>query len=719
MAWALKNLSSSLSSSSSSSSSARKRRSGYLSPSTLDKFIPLQSSVRKEKRVNASSFLRARREATGCERDRCKKNERVLCQQSSGVCTPQLGRRRLSSCRGGRRVGLFMTFPSIIESTSHTTKSSTLSSFSSVAFSSSSSLRASFSSLSSSCRPRSHLSVLSSSQCCSFFSPSSSLSLFLLTSLQSSLPKSCLPHSVSLSSSSSFLFSSSHTPSPPSSASPHAHQRRAYTPPSKRTWSKQHSRIFTRRPLTDSFAVHRLHPALEWWRERALQPSSFFMGYPDLQSLPLRGGSAYINEMNASTLAVVLASIVYSPSPNPMDLNNHGGLQKTPSPFHSAVSSSSSAFTPIHLPQHTEQLRKDLARRAVAVCTPQKASEIELAYIFRGCLEAGVDERSVICTLIGRIEARLNRFAFYECLVLMQSFPYLNKGGGGGGDERRGVCTPHAKFMKKVLEHATLLLQYKSDDIPVEDLCLFIHLLVKTSRDCPILPLSPSLLQFIALSLIQGKPTHELSLCNPRLLSLAMAAFSNVRDLINLPLYTPQGGSSSSFFSRLRQLQNEEDQEKEEQENRQDRRKLDRQRDEEDLQRETERRRRRGEMESRIRLFCTSPILRAYAGPDVYQPSSLLTLSFLAPIVHALQSDTHGLPKRRREKEEERNGHSAGEGKDSEDMFTPLHDRSQIKKPRQLTEASAIAAEAACAEVSDHVKSREGKTIQGIARCLE
>ncbi|XP_026191189.1 uncharacterized protein LOC34624404 [Cyclospora cayetanensis] len=86
---------------------------------------------------------------------------------------------------------------------------------------------------------------------------------------------------------------------------PHALQQvRDYTPPSKRTWAKQNEKIHTRRPLTESFAMHKVHPTLEWWREKRSKPATF-MGFPDPLLHSLRGGSLYIEQMDAVTLACV------------------------------------------------------------------------------------------------------------------------------------------------------------------------------------------------------------------------------------------------------------------------------------------------------------------------------------------------------------------------------------------------------------------------------
>ena len=55
--------------------------------------------------------------------------------------------------------------------------------------------------------------------------------------------------------------------------------------------------------------MHRQHNEKEWWRERRLAPATF-MGFPDPSKQDLRGGSMYIEQMDAVTLAVVIDKCV-------------------------------------------------------------------------------------------------------------------------------------------------------------------------------------------------------------------------------------------------------------------------------------------------------------------------------------------------------------------------------------------------------------------------
>ncbi|KAL8437689.1 hypothetical protein ACSSS7_000766 [Eimeria intestinalis] len=49
-------------------------------------------------------------------------------------------------------------------------------------------------------------------------------------------------------------------------------QQRGYTPPSRRSWSKQNEKLHTRRPLVEAFAMHKVHPTKQWWREQPHTP---------------------------------------------------------------------------------------------------------------------------------------------------------------------------------------------------------------------------------------------------------------------------------------------------------------------------------------------------------------------------------------------------------------------------------------------------------------
>ena len=83
--------------------------------------------------------------------------------------------------------------------------------------------------------------------------------------------------------------------------------------PTEGNWAKQHPRIRTPRPLVDRFNLGNLHPNKEWWRERRHAPTTF-MGFPDIALAEVRGGSLYIEQMDAATLAVVVEKCVSSQS---------------------------------------------------------------------------------------------------------------------------------------------------------------------------------------------------------------------------------------------------------------------------------------------------------------------------------------------------------------------------------------------------------------------
>ncbi|CBZ56041.1 conserved hypothetical protein [Neospora caninum Liverpool] len=350
---------------------------------------------------------------------------------------------------------------------------------------------------------------------------------------------------------------------------------RGYTPPSKRTWAKQHNKIFTPRPLSERFSPHKLHPEHEWWRERATQPSALFMGFPDLLSLPLRGGHAYINEMDASTLAVVLANVATSPSP-------YSVSERRAPPTPSLAALAPPSFSPVHLPQHLDTLLLLLGRQAAA--TAADATDTALAFLFRGCAEAGIAERSVVCTLLGRVETRLPRMMLPDCLVLMEAL-------------RPGLPAVyrHPRFVASLVRHVALLVQFRGAESDAEELCDLAHLLVFAAQER-----HAALLQSLAMLLIQGK-RQTLNVTSPVALARAMEAFAAARDAINAPLLDAHARKP-----------------------------------------ETERRSRHASD-----LFCASPLLRARE-PSVYAPpSALLLLSLLAPLVQAVHRAEKGAPRRR------------------------------------------------------------------------
>ncbi|KEP61005.1 UNVERIFIED_CONTAM: hypothetical protein HHA_300030 [Hammondia hammondi] len=432
--------------------------------------------------------------------------------------------------------------------------------------------------------------LLSSLSC---LSPLSSLSSLPSVSSPSSLSSLASPPSLcsaALSSASrrfaSLRLSELPTPRSPSVSSlrvalpPHlASSVRWYTPPSKRTWSKQHNKIFTPRPLSERFSPHKLHPEFEWWRERAVQPSSLFMGFPDLLSLPLRGGSTYIHEMDAATLAVVLASLAHSPSA-------YSVSERRPPPSPSpAVSLSSSSFSPTHLPQHLDNLLALLGRQAAA--TAVHAPDSTLAFLFRGCAEAGIVEKSVVCTLLGRVEQRLPCMQLPECLVLLDAL-------------RPGLpeVYRHPRFVARLVAHAGLLVQFRGAESEAEDLCdlAFSLVFAANCRDA-------ALLQTTALLLVHGKRMQSLNETAPLALARAMEAFAACRDAVNAPLLAETAAANGDAEGR-------------------------------------------GNAQA-AELFCASPLLRAREPSVHLSPSGWLLLSLLSPVVQALHRAEKGRRKRR------------------------------------------------------------------------
>ncbi|AFZ79007.1 hypothetical protein BEWA_018520 [Theileria equi strain WA] len=83
--------------------------------------------------------------------------------------------------------------------------------------------------------------------------------------------------------------------------------KRYYNPPGKKTWSKQHPKFRTPRPLVDPYNLGRLHPEKEWWTlaKKGLRPETF-MGFPDVVNIPKHGGSLYTQLMDGPTLSMVV-----------------------------------------------------------------------------------------------------------------------------------------------------------------------------------------------------------------------------------------------------------------------------------------------------------------------------------------------------------------------------------------------------------------------------
>ena len=79
--------------------------------------------------------------------------------------------------------------------------------------------------------------------------------------------------------------------------------------PTGKSWSKQHFKIRTPRPLVDPFQLGKVHERKEWWRERRISPSTF-LGFPDSSSVKLSGVIGYVEKMDSSSLVFVVAAAV-------------------------------------------------------------------------------------------------------------------------------------------------------------------------------------------------------------------------------------------------------------------------------------------------------------------------------------------------------------------------------------------------------------------------
>ncbi|CAE8636891.1 unnamed protein product, partial [Polarella glacialis] len=192
-------------------------------------------------------------------------------------------------------------------------------------------------------------------------------------------------------------------------------QRRWYTPPSRRTWSKQHFRIRSPRPLLDRFDLSREQPHKEWWRERRIAPATFF-GFPDVTKIGLQGGSLYVEQMDAVTLAVLADKCVQ---------------EKVWAP----------------------EIWMKFCWRAQQLST--RTHEPDLCYIFRAFARADWVDQNLLTTYLGRIHRRLHMFQLPDVAVVLEAFanPRFRQG----------------EYLQKTLTHMALLLQHR-DDAKVEDL---------------------------------------------------------------------------------------------------------------------------------------------------------------------------------------------------------------------------------------------------------
>lgn len=192
-------------------------------------------------------------------------------------------------------------------------------------------------------------------------------------------------------------------------------QRRWYTPPSRRTWSKQHYRIRAPRPLVDRFDISREQPQKEWWRERRVAPATFF-GFPDVTKYGLRGGSLYVEQMDSVTLAVLGDKCVKENIWDP-------------------------------------DIWEKFAWRAQQIAS--RTHEPDLCYIFRAFSRADWLDQNLLTTYLGRLHRRLHMFQLPDVAVLLEAF----------ANPRFRQST----YLNKTLLHLALLLQHR-DDAKAEDL---------------------------------------------------------------------------------------------------------------------------------------------------------------------------------------------------------------------------------------------------------
>lgn len=191
--------------------------------------------------------------------------------------------------------------------------------------------------------------------------------------------------------------------------------RRWYTPPSRRTWSKQHHRIRSPRPMVDRFDLSREQPHKEWWRERPVAPATFF-GFPDVTKHGLRGGSLYVEQMDSVTLAVLADKCLKEKIWDP-------------------------------------EIWMKFAWRAQQLAS--RTHEPDLCYLFRAFARADWFDQNLLTTYLGRIHRRLHGFQLADVTVVLEAF----------ANPRFRQST----YLQKVFVHLALLLQHR-DDATVGDL---------------------------------------------------------------------------------------------------------------------------------------------------------------------------------------------------------------------------------------------------------
>jgi len=173
----------------------------------------------------------------------------------------------------------------------------------------------------------------------------------------------------------------------------------------------------------DRFAMGRMHPEKEWWRERRVAPATF-MGFPDVSKHDLQGGHLYTEQMDSVTLAVICDKCVKD------------GL----------------------VGQKYDDVWKKLVKRALELCT--RLQEPDLCYLFKSVCEANPTvDSSFLPTFQGRIKRRLPYMDLKECSILLEGF----------------VKNPklfHRPTFEDILKHSEQLLLHR-DDFEIPDLCSF------------------------------------------------------------------------------------------------------------------------------------------------------------------------------------------------------------------------------------------------------
>ena len=179
--------------------------------------------------------------------------------------------------------------------------------------------------------------------------------------------------------------------------------------PTERTWSKQHPKIRTPRPLVDRFNLGRMHPHKEWWRERRLAPATF-MGFPDVTKAELRGYNLYTEQMDAATLAVIVDKCIVEKIFN-------------------------------------EEFWGKFSWRTQQIIN--KINETEICYLFRSFSRRDWIDSHLILSLWGRSDLLLSKIGLEDASVLLEGYMnpnYFN-----------------ANYEKKVLDHLETLVTVRTD----------------------------------------------------------------------------------------------------------------------------------------------------------------------------------------------------------------------------------------------------------------